>query len=104
MIGRSMGYRQHKDAGVAVFVGADRGDDCARAILLAFIPPFKMFAIPEIAVTNNETGDRFRKCHSRSLQLGIEMRELIRHLGMAHGLDPFLGKFGCQANAPVTPL
>ena len=95
MIGRAVRYGQDKDAGRAVFVRAERRDDGAGAILLAFIPPFKMFAIPEIAVTNNETGDRFRKCHNRSLQFGIEMREFIRHLRMADGLDPFVGKFGC---------
>ena len=53
MIGRRVRYGKDKDAGVTIFVGADRGDDCAGAILLAFIPPFKMFAIPKIAVTDN---------------------------------------------------
>ena len=44
MIGRAVGYRQHQDAGIAVFVGADRGDDGAGAILLTFITSFKMLA------------------------------------------------------------
>ncbi len=49
-----------------LFLGfrAARGYDCAATIFLAFIPPFKMFATPKIAVTDNETGDRLRKCRN----------------------------------------
>jgi len=59
---------------------------------LAFLASFEMFAVPKIAVTDNETANRLRKRHAASLQFGVEMRELIRHLGAPHGLDPFLGK------------
>ncbi|MGO9238716.1 MAG: hypothetical protein ACLP4V_33180 [Methylocella sp.] len=38
------------DPGIAVFVGADRGDDGAGAILLTFIASFKMLAVPEIGL------------------------------------------------------
>src|SRR6516162_9841886 len=63
-----------------------------------------MFAVPEIAVTDDETRNRLGKRHPASLQLGVEMREAVRHLGPAHGLNPLLGKLGREAGAPVAAL
>jgi hypothetical protein len=48
-----MTYQQHQHAGIAVFIDAERGDDCAGAILLTFVAAFKVFAISEVAVTDD---------------------------------------------------
>jgi hypothetical protein len=33
------------------------------------------------------------------IQIDVEMRKFIRHLGVTHGLDLFFGEFDRQANA-----
>lgn len=37
------------------------------------------------------------------LDLGIEVSEFVWHLGVTDGFHPFLGKFGSQAGAAITP-
>jgi hypothetical protein len=95
---------QHQHPSVAVLVEAQRRDDRAGAILLAFVAVFKMLAVPKVAVTDDETGDRLRQRHPRSLQLGVEVREFIRRLGVADGLDPFLGQLGREPHLAIAPL
>jgi hypothetical protein len=69
----------------------DRGHDRARAVLLPFLAPGAMLAVPEVAETNDETGNRFRQQrHVRSFQFAVEMRGFVRDLGAAHRLNPFL--------------
>ena len=49
-----------------------------------------MLAVPEIAVADDETGNRFWQGHGRLFQLSVKMRVFARHLRLAHGFDPFL--------------
>jgi hypothetical protein len=103
MIGLAMGDRQNQHAGFAVLLGADGGDDGAGPIFLAFLVALEMFSMPQIAVTDDETRDRFGE--RRWLrQIGVEMGVFVRHVCGADGFDPFTREFGRQADAPVAAL
>jgi hypothetical protein len=104
MFGRGVGDRQRQHAYIAAFVRANGGDDRARAILLAFFASFDIFAMPEIGVTNDETGNRFGKRHAPSLQFVVKEGEFVGDLGVEHRLTPLLGKVGGQTGAPVAAL
>ena len=104
MVRRAVGDRQHENVGIPMLVFAERGHNRAGAILLAFVAAFKMLAVPEVAIADNQPGDGFRKRDSRLLELGVEMAEFFRNLGAADSLDPFLGQFGGEAHTPVASL
>jgi len=104
MFGRSVGQREDKDPRQSGGIRADRCDDCARAILLPFLSATQVFGMPKIAVTYDKAGNRLGERHVRSVKLGIEMRELVWHLGLAYRVDPFLGKVSRKANVTIPPL
>ena len=96
-----MGYRQHQDPRLAAFINAKSRHDRAGAIFLAFVTAFEVFAVPKVAVPDDETGNRRGERHNRSLQLGVKMREFIGDFGLAHGLDPLFGEFRRQTDLTI---
>ena len=79
MTRRTVGYWQHQYAGLAIWIFANGSDDRARPIFLAFIAALEMLAMPKVTVANNQAGGRFRKRHTRSLEIGVEVGEFFRH-------------------------
>ncbi len=68
--GRTVGDGNDED--VRVIVTIARGEnDCARAILDAFLTPLTMFVQPEIGITDDEAGLRRRQAHG--VQSGIRL-------------------------------
>jgi hypothetical protein len=52
MVWRAVRYGQHQDADIAIFIGAEGGDNGAGTILLAFVAAFEVLAMPEVAVAD----------------------------------------------------
>jgi hypothetical protein len=76
----------------------------ARSVLLAFLSAGEMLAVPEIAIANDETRNRTEQRHVESLQLCIEVRELVWYLGSAYSFDPFLREIGGPPDQSVATL
>jgi hypothetical protein len=96
---------QHEDARFAgIFSQAPRRDNRAGTVFLPFLAAGQVLAVPEIAVTNDEAGNRSGHWHVTLFQFGIEGGEFVRHLGAAHGLDPLLRKVFGQPDPPIPPL
>jgi hypothetical protein len=58
---RAPGYRQHRHMRLAAFVFPERGDNGASAVFLTLVATPQMLAVPDVALADDEAGDRSRK-------------------------------------------
>ena len=64
-----------------------------------------MLAVPQIAIADDKARNGRAGSGTREqFQLGVEGGEFVRHLGVAHGFDPLLGKLLGKSDASIAPF
>jgi hypothetical protein len=92
---------EDKNASCSAFIRAQRRDDGTRTVLLPFLSAAQMLGVPKVTVADDKAGNRLGQRHVGLFEFTVQMRELVGHFRLPHGVHPFLGQIGGQSRLPV---